>query len=100
MSIGDLLRAEAKERYAGGELKLVGVGLWMKAADWLDETVDLEVFADALREKNTTRNGHPDHPPWSEVSDDPQMDHMKDIWMRAAQVLVEEIDKAVERRRA
>jgi hypothetical protein len=100
MSIGDLIRAEAKERYVGGELKLVGVGLWMKAADFLDEIVDLEVIADAQRETNTTRNGHTGNPPWAEVTADPQHSHIKDIWMKRAKVIEEEMEKAIKRRRA
>lgn len=99
MSIGDALRAEAKRR-AGDEWdgKMSKVMSWLKAADYIDEAVDLEILADALREKNTTRNGHVGHEPWAEVSSNPDMSHMKDIWMRAAVVLVEEIEKAIERR--
>jgi hypothetical protein len=106
-SPGDLLRDEAKRRYAAGEFKFPQALSWNKAAAFLDETFmaepaqdafDIDTLADASRCVNVERNGHP-MTPWAEIVDDPTQEHVVEIWRKRGKVLQEELKKAFERRR-
>jgi hypothetical protein len=100
---GDLLREETKRRAAGPwKGKLTQIGLWFKAAEWLDKrcpdlgeaggSISQEVLAEALRSQNMRR--HPDADGWKGIAP-----NARAMWMDGARQLQEQIDAASERQK-
>lgn len=99
---GDRLRAEAVSRSQGPWAgKLTKIGMWLQAADWLDENVSdqqavgrptVEQFAYALLRESTEGNGHPPRQPWAD-----QSKIIQNLWLKKARKLQTFIDREVQR---
>lgn len=104
MTLGDRLRHEARLLVQSGGMKQSTYMVILRFSNKMDELTDvpdhvfdLDVLAEASRSVNVARNGHP-MVPWAEIVDDPQQEHVVEIWRKRAVVLQEEINAAIERR--